>query len=82
MEMDDDDLVVVSLGIHDDGIELVVNDPGEQRRGIDVAHNYFVTFDSEEFGTSARDLLEEIMGFADSVHYGWKRAPKRKVDDE
>jgi|GEM_PF-4388596 len=78
----DKELIVVSLGFHDEGIEITINDPGEQRAGIDVAHNYFVDYESESFGMKARDLLEEVMSFADDIHYGWKRAPKRKEDGE
>lgn len=76
--MDERSINVVSVAVTDEGLEFLVHDPADERRGINVAHSYFVAFDTEEFGRQATDLLEQIKDVAESIHYGWRRAPKAK----
>ena len=78
--MDEQGINVVSLAVTDEGLEFLVHDPADERRGINVAHSYFVAFDTEEFGPQVADLLTEIKDVAETIHFGWKRAPRRKKD--
>ncbi len=77
-----DDVSVINISVNDEGIEFLVHSTAEERKGISVAHSYFVEFSGETFGQRARDLLEEISDLAEDIHFGWKRAPKENDERE
>jgi hypothetical protein len=64
-----------------EGVEFVVIDDAEDRKGLDQAHSYFVAFGSDPFGPRVADLLSEIEDLAEDVHRGWRRAPKHDLED-
>ena len=69
---------VLGVTVNDGGIELIVTSDAEARKGIGVAHSYFVEFRGERFGQRARDVLTELEELAYDVHVGWKREPKEE----
>jgi hypothetical protein len=78
----DSDVKILAVQITDSGMELVVAAESERRKGLGVAHSYFVDFAGERFGQQARDILDEIEDLAERVHVGWKREPKAEPDKE
>jgi hypothetical protein len=74
--MDADDVSVINVSVTDEGIEFLIHSQAETRKGISVAHSYYVEFAGETFGSRAQDLMTEIRDLAEDVHFGWKRAPK------
>lgn len=73
------DVNVINVSVNDDGIEFQVFSSQEKRKGIAVAHSYFVEFSGEVYGSRAKDLVEEISDLAEDIHFGWKRAPKEEA---
>lgn len=74
--MDGLDTTLIGVTLQDDGVEVLIGAEADQRKGVSVAHSYFISFTSETFGQRARDAIEELKDLADDVHIGWKREPK------
>jgi hypothetical protein len=74
--MDENRIIILGMSVQDTGLEFIVGDEGERRKGVTLAHSYFVEFAGETFGPRARDVMTEIQDLAEDVHFGWKRAPK------
>lgn len=73
------DLTIVSVNPHETGIEFLVTLESERRKGVSVAHSYFVEYESR-WGAELRDLLEDVQELAWDVHVGWKREPKEETE--
>ena len=77
--MDEGRIVILGMSIQDEGLEVIVGDAAERRRGLAVAHSYFVEFRNEEFGARAQDVMTELQDLVEDVHLGWKRVPKESA---
>jgi len=74
--MEEGRITILGMSIQDNGLEFIVTDEADRRRGVSVAHSYFVEFTSPTFGSRARDALDEFQDLVEDVHLGWKREPK------
>jgi len=74
--MEDGRITILGMSIQDEGLEFIVADEADRRRGLSVAHSYFVEFRNETFGSRAQDALAEFQDLVEDVHLGWKREPK------
>ena len=74
--MDEGRIVILGVTIQEDGVEFIVSDDKERRKGVAVAHSYFVEFRGEEFGSRLKDAIDELQELVEDVHIGWKRLPK------
>lgn len=73
----DMDLKLISMNVTDDGVELLVAVESERRKGVSVAHSFFVHNESR-WGAQVCELVEDMEELAWDVHAGWKREPKEE----
>lgn len=74
--MEEDRITILGMSVQDEGLEFIIGDEAERRRGLTVAHSYFIEFRSETFGARAQDVMTDLQDLAEDVHLGWKREPK------
>lgn len=74
--MEEDRITILGMSIQDEGLEFIIGDAAERRRGLTVAHSYFVEFANKTFGPRAQDAMTELQDLVEDVHFGWKREPK------
>lgn len=71
-----DGVNVVLVAIHEDGMEIQASFADDERRHLDRAHTFYVGFEQEEFGESAKEIRALAQDLAYELLHGYNRQPR------
>jgi len=73
---------VLSLQIAEGGIELMATFASDDRKDLSMARSFLISFEHEEFGPDARELVDRLQDFAWEIERNYKRQPREGQEED